>query len=381
MRLRIRHSEGIVTLTQLIPQSTLLELQNEIAKEIKAPVDRLELKFGYPPKLLAINNTNVHTSLESLGIKDGEQILTSERSEGSLSTYNFGQTLSIPLTTSMTPAAHTSSSAALASTSVSHTSSSAFSAAGSVEGGAFGSRPVVHPTSAQTAFHARDNAASNTFSGVLTVDSAYKPAAFPAAAATTQDGVNSILIRDQGLLVVREVADDNSCLFNAIAYTLDPAMQNNVKGLRQIVAQAIEANPDTYPDVVLGRSRKDYCDWIRKENSWGGAIELAIFSDHYKTGMAHVLTHATERMQDGAYYDAVALTPSVDIPADCDQTRFDTHFEDVITAGIQLAAKLKKAHKFTDLATFTLRCSVCHVGLKGEKDAHQHAQQTKHTAL
>lgn len=29
-------------------------------------------------------------------------------------------------------------------------------------------------------------------------------------------------------------------------------MKSNIRGLRQIVAQAIETNPDTYPDVYLG---------------------------------------------------------------------------------------------------------------------------------
>lgn len=51
---------------------------------------------------------------------------------------------------------------------------------------------------------------------------------------------------------VQEVEDDNSCLFNAIAYTLDPSMKSNVQGLRQIVAKTIDANPDAYPDIVLG---------------------------------------------------------------------------------------------------------------------------------
>jgi hypothetical protein len=106
-------------------------------------------------------------------------------------------------------------------------------------------------------------------------------------------------------------------------------MKNNVQGLRNIVAKAIEANPDAYTDIVLGygstlssflpnmqpciilqegdasihanimwnsrechnsrfdtffilpydrrRPRKDYCDWIRKENSWGGAIGKKVF--------------------------------------------------------------------------------------------------------
>ncbi|KAG0086918.1 hypothetical protein BGZ93_003335 [Podila epicladia] len=197
------------------------------------------------------------------------------------------------------------------------------------------------------------------------------------------------------LLFEYEVEDDNSCLFNAIAYTLDPTMKSNIRGLRQIVAQAIEANPDTYPDVYLGRPRKDYCDWIRKDTSWGGAIELAIFSDHYKIEIdsIDVSTNRVDRFGEGYYhqrailmysgihYDAVALTPAMDVPADCDQTQFEAELDDIVNGGVQLAAKLKKAHKYTDLATFTLRCSVCQLGFKGEKDAQNHAQQTQHTSL
>ncbi|KAF9931882.1 hypothetical protein BGZ67_005082 [Mortierella alpina] len=167
-------------------------------------------------------------------------------------------------------------------------------------------------------------------------------------------------------------------------------MKRNVQALRQIIAQAIQANPDTYPDVVLGRPRQEYCEWIKRENSWGGAIELAIFSEHFKIGKRashlQLVVHGAEKVNTasgrcGIHYDAVALTPGLEIPAECDQTQFDAEVEDVITAGIQLAAKLKAAHKFTDLARFTLRCSICQVGLKGEKDAQQHAQQTMHTTF
>lgn len=84
---------------------------------------------------------------------------------------------------------------------------------------------------------------------------------------------------------------------------------------------------------------------------------------------------------DHADYDAVALTPAMDVPADCDQTQFEVGLDDIVNGGVQLAAKLKKAHMYTDLATFTLRCSICQLGLKGEKDAQSHAQQTQHTSL
>ncbi|KAG0212232.1 hypothetical protein BGX33_003749 [Mortierella sp. NVP41] len=415
MRLRIRHREGIATLTNLTDQSTLLELHNTIASEIKTPVARLELKFGYPPKLLTIDDSTALSTLASLGVKDGEQILTSEKPEGSPSTYAFGSAPSTPSTApNLAPTPVTSTPV---TTSTSTAATSAFGANSRSFGGAgsFGSRSVLQQPQHQqiaasgsglSAFQAvaATRPTTSTFGGLSTVDASYTPKATAATApapsrspapVASKGGVESVRIRDQGLLVLREVEDDNSCLFNAIAYTLDPTMKSNVQGLRQIVAKAIEANPDAYPDVVLGRPRKEYCEWIRRENSWGGAIELAIFSDYYKIEIdsIDVSTNRVDRFGEGQYsqralvmysgihYDAVALTPSLDIPAECDQTQFEANSEDILNAGIQLAAKLKQAHKYTDLATFTLRCSVCQVGLKGEKDAQQHAQSTMHTSF
>ena len=51
-----------------------------------------------------------------------------------------------------------------------------------------------------------------------------------------------------------------------------------------VVSSAIEKDPVEYNDLVLGRPKAEYIDWIRQPNSWGGAIELAIFSDYYQTG-------------------------------------------------------------------------------------------------
>lgn len=46
-----------------------------------------------------------------------------------------------------------------------------------------------------------------------------------------------------------------------------------------MAANAIDVDPDTYSDVVLGMSRSDYKQKILKSDTWGGAIELSIFSN------------------------------------------------------------------------------------------------------
>jgi ubiquitin thioesterase OTU1 len=44
----------------------------------------------------------------------------------------------------------------------------------------------------------------------------------------------------------------------------------------------------------------------------------------------------------------------------------------------QLVAACHQARQFTDIANFTLRCGVCQIGLKGEKEAVEHAKATGH---
>lgn len=44
----------------------------------------------------------------------------------------------------------------------------------------------------------------------------------------------------------------------------------------------------------------------------------------------------------------------------------------------RLVAACHEARQFTDIANFTLRCGVCQIGLKGEKEAVEHAKTTGH---
>ncbi|KAF9161147.1 hypothetical protein DFQ26_004813 [Actinomortierella ambigua] len=375
MRLRIRHKEGITTLSSLQDQSTLLDLLNAIAEEIKVPPHTVECKTGYPPKLLP-NEKAASATLASLGLRDGEQIIVSENKDAP----PLPKAGIIPTTATLTfAAAEAQAAAPVATASAAPAPSPVTSNPSPQPPSAFGSKPVVSSSPAAPT-QVQQPQQSSPYAGMVT---------------TAGGSGNGVRVGELGFLVVREVADDNSCLFNAIAYGLDQSRKNKVHELRRIVAQTIEANPDAYPDVVLGRPRTEYCEWITRENSWGGAIELAIFSEHYKIEIASidVLTNRIDRFGEGQYdhrailmysgihYDAVALTPGLDIPADCDQTQFDVSAEEILKAGVQLAAKLKKEHKYTDLANFTLKCSICGVGLKGEKDAQQHAQQTYHTSF
>jgi ubiquitin thioesterase OTU1 len=107
------------------------------------------------------------------------------------------------------------------------------------------------------------------------------------------------------------------------------------KRLRDVISDAVKAQPDEYSEVVLGRPPDDYAQWIKKPESWGGGIELAILAKHYQTEIA-AFDITTARYQifgqeagyrqrvlviyDGIHYDPLALSFGKDLPAELDQT-------------------------------------------------------------
>jgi hypothetical protein len=78
--------------------------------------------------------------------------------------------------------------------------------------------------------------------------------------------------------VIRKIIPgDNSCLFNAVNYALNECM-TEPQILRQLIAVEIKSNPELYNSAVLEADPLDYCEWIMRDDTWGGGIELSILS-------------------------------------------------------------------------------------------------------
>ncbi|CEG73439.1 hypothetical protein RMATCC62417_08822 [Rhizopus microsporus] len=183
-----------------------------------------------------------------------------------------------------------------------------------------------------------------------------------------------------GFLTLRTMEDDNSCLFRSIGYVLsrDTSIANE---LRHVIVERIKADPISYPDVLLGQEREKYIQWIQKPTSWGGAIELSIFSSFFNVEIdsIDVQTGRIDKFGEGSYdervlivysgihYDALALSPASDSPPEFDQTRFPVTDNYILDAAKEITESLRRGHKYTDVANFTLRCEQCKTGLKGEK--------------
>ncbi|KAI9483067.1 MAG: hypothetical protein EXX96DRAFT_556687 [Benjaminiella poitrasii] len=296
MRLRIRHANGMATLSNISNDQTILKLKQEIIELLSLAAGQdVQLSGGYPPKLITADND---TTLNNTIIRDGD-------------------TLNIKIIDSVIPS-------------------------------------IKEPERR-----------------------------------SIKEG---LIETPNGFLTLRVMDDDNSCLFRSIGYVLrnDTSISQE---LRKVIVEGIKADPVMYSDITLGQPREKYMEWILKPNSWGGAIELAIFSSYFgiEIDSIDVQTGRFDKFGEGLYkervlivysgihYDALSLSSAYDSPPEFDQTRFSIDDKFILTAAKILVDGLRKKHKYTDIANFTLKCEQCKIGLKGEKDAQEHAAKTGHT--
>ncbi|KAM8756227.1 ubiquitin thioesterase OTU1 isoform 1-T2 [Acanthopagrus schlegelii] len=196
------------------------------------------------------------------------------------------------------------------------------------------------------------------------------------------------------MLARRVVPADNSCLFTSVYYVVeggvyDPACAPEMRGL---IAQIVSSDPTAYSEAVLGKTNEEYCTWIRRDDTWGGAIEVSILSKFYQCEICVVDTQTVRvdrfgedagyhkrvlLIYDGIHYDPLQKeTPGSDTPP---QTIFSTTDDVILAQALELADEARRKRQFTDVNRFALRCMVCQTGLVGQKEAREHAKETGHT--
>ncbi|KAF5380991.1 hypothetical protein D9615_004075 [Tricholomella constricta] len=340
--IRLRHPAGVSTIQVALDRDgfTVQDLQQEIYAATKILPSRQNLKAGYPPHALTIIP---ELPIESLGLKAGEQIIVSELPDSAA-----GSSAAVPPSATMN-----------------HGSNPFYSASQVLETRA----PVPVPAPA----------------------SSFRP---PPAQSNGPDYVET----DGGVLIHRIVPDDNSCLFSAVSLLFEQSI-DKAPEMRKIVAEGIRNSPEIYNEAILGMPPDKYIATILKPSTWGGAIELTILAAHYRTEIASIDVETGRIDQfappdggaggmrcilvySGIHYDAATLAPMPEAPGEWHQAMFPVTSSDdqdaVMIAAKKLAAVLRGKKAYTNTATFDLKCEVCGQGLKGEKDARAHAEQTGH---
>ena len=167
--------------------------------------------------------------------------------------------------------------------------------------------------------------------------------------------------------------------------------------LRSVIAQEIQADPETYSAIVLEKEPDEYCRWIQNPDAWGGQIELQILSKHFNVEICSVdvktlrvdryNTGQSKRcilVYSGIHYDVVATSPSdyphtaSDAPPEFDTKVFNADDEEVVTTAAELCKRLRGQGYFTDTASFNLKCKICNGVFTGEQGALEHYNETQH---
>ena len=171
---------------------------------------------------------------------------------------------------------------------------------------------------------------------------------------------------------------------------------------------SVRADPATFNDAVLDRPNAAYCDWIRRPEAWGGAIELRVLAAHYGVELCavDVETGKDYRFQpcaDGAgagagagtvqrapqgraflvytgiHYDPVVLAPHGPTTSEADDVRvLPLDNMDALQMTKSVAQELRRMKDYVNLKKFELQCLVCGAGLRGQDDAVKHATETGH---
>ncbi len=202
--------------------------------------------------------------------------------------------------------------------------------------------------------------------------------------------------------------DDNSCLFTAVGGALCgvpltenglldfPAEQYAPETLRRLVVDCIRNNPHKYTAAVLGQSPAAYCDKMMRPDTWGGEIELSIFSDVFKLefsvvdvkggniitiGEGNCYNQRCVLVWSGIHYDRVVevLLPD-EKHTEYDITRWPTEGCDYVLEGARKMCKTLRDdhHYYTDTSDFIIQCNECGWVGQGEKALTSHVTITGH---
>lgn len=338
MRIRIRGPSGGSSTATLDDDATIETLRKTITTETSLTC--FDVKYGYPPKTLQLDQYPPSQLLTSLEVKlNGEQLIVNSTESNKGLAQRRGS----------------------------------------------GDRPTPSPS---------DTRASVPLPPATSKDvTAPAPLSLSRKTNPAMDDPPEVMMPEEGgTLVLRIMPDDNSCLFRAIASAVISDL-DAVTELRSVVAQTIQAHPEKYSKAILDNKEPDqYCRWIQSEDAWGGQIELDILSQHFHVEICSidVQTLRVDRYNQGArsrclvvysgiHYDAIALSPFATSEPEFDQRQFEPPLADaVLVSAVKLCQKLQERHYYTDTAGFSIQCGDCGAICVGESGATKHAEQTGH---
>ena len=166
--------------------------------------------------------------------------------------------------------------------------------------------------------------------------------------------------------------------------------EDNGSELRKVVADFILAHPDRFGHGVLdnGRNVQQYATWIKKPESWGGAIEIQILSEIHGVCIrvmnikeASFMPLGNEHHKeciylrfDGVHYDAFFAQKS----DGGKQTLFKTDDNAVVQAVREYGRLEKGKSNYVDTSDMKFQCLTCSAYCKDQSSMNAHTTKTGH---
>lgn len=192
----------------------------------------------------------------------------------------------------------------------------------------------------------------------------------------------------------RYVNADNSCLFSSIAYLINKNNFNENSGLiyRLMIVDYIKEG--NISQDILGVSKDEYILKMADIKSWGGAIELKLFSDLFEIEIASLdvmsgrldLFGETKNynkriyvMYNGVHYDPLIMNFDESAETETDITIFDSDDDDKLIMFKDYIESIKARGDYVDPSKIqNFQCSDCQDIFTNEHDVMKHAEQNNH---
>ena len=198
----------------------------------------------------------------------------------------------------------------------------------------------------------------------------------------------------ENLPIRRYVNSDNSCLFSSIAYLLNRSEFNENSSLiyrLEIVDYLKNNNVD---ENLLGYPKVEYIENINDLSTWGGGIELKIFSDIFKIQIASIDVQSgrvdifgeTKNYEkriylvyNGVHYDPLVCNENESSESETDLTIFNSDDYTKLIMFKDYVESIRSKGEYVDTSNnLKYACNICQNTFDTEIKIMEHAEKEKH---
>jgi ubiquitin thioesterase OTU1 len=188
------------------------------------------------------------------------------------------------------------------------------------------------------------------------------------------------------------VDSDNSCLFSSIGYLVDNKnfSESTKYQYRQLLVNYLEDN--NIDSEMLEIPKEDYIENIQDPSTWGGAIELKLFSDMLQVEIASIDVQSNRVdifgqdkkypqriyvLYNGVHYDPLVMAYTEDSKDDI--TNFASDDIETLISLQEYVKVFKDVGDFVDLANMnSFECDNCKTLFENHREAYNHANNFEH---